>query len=91
MIDLELKLPDEVMENIPAGSRDDVVKYLAKYFDSIIGEYDNRFQKRMSQSAILGGPLSKYEKSMLRDFLIDLTLGKLEEAPPMAAEALSTI
>lgn len=84
---IELKLPDEVMENIPSGSRDDVVRYLAKYFDSVIAEYDVRFQKRVQGA--FGSPLSKYEKSILKDFLIDQTLGRIEENSLLAAEALT--
>lgn len=85
---IELKLPDEVMENIPSGGRDEMVRYLAKYFDTVIAEYDARFQKRVTGT--FGAPLSKYEKSILKDFLIDQTLGKIEETSVvMAAEALT--
>lgn len=87
MIDLELKLPAEVMDNIPSGSREDVVRYLAKYFDTVIDKYDARFQKRVQGG--FGGPLSKYEKSILKDFLIDQTLGKIDESSLMAAETLT--
>lgn len=88
MTNLELKLPDEVMENIPSGSREEVVRYLAKYFDTVIAEYEVRFQKRVQGA--FGQPLSKYERSMLKDFLIDQTLGKLDEmSSMMAAEAIS--
>ena len=87
MIDLELRLPDEVMENIPSGNREEVVKYLAKYFDTVIDRYDHRFQKRVR--GIFGTPLSQYEKSILKDFLIDQTLGKIEEASLIAAETLT--
>jgi hypothetical protein len=91
MTDLELKLPDEVMENIPSGNKEDVVRYLAKYFDTIIDRYDHRFQQRITGP--LGGPLSNYEKSLLKDFLIDQTLGKIEEATlkevSLAAETIT--
>lgn len=83
MTDLELKLPDDVMKNIPSG-RDEMIQYLAKYFDTVIEKYDVRFQNRVK--GFMGGPLSKYEKAQLKDLLIDLTLGKIEEAPQMAAE-----
>lgn len=88
MINLELKLPDEVMENIPSGSREEVVRYLARYFDTVIAEYDVRFQKRVTGA--FGAPLSKYERAILKDFLIDQTLGKIDEiSQVMAAEALA--
>ena len=83
---IDLKLPDEVVENLPEG-RDEMVRYLAKYFDTVIAEYDVRFQKRMTGA--FGSPLSKYEKSILKDFLIDQTLGKLEENSLLAAEVLT--
>lgn len=87
MIDLELKLPADVMESIPSGNKEDVIRYLAKYFDSVIDKYDARFQKRVQGT--FGQPLSKYEKSILKDFLIDQTLGKIEESSLMAAETLT--
>ncbi len=87
MMDLEIKLPDEVMDNIPSGNREEVARYLSKYFDGVIGDYDVRFQKRISGA--FGQPLSRYEKSMLKDFLIEMTLGKIESGPSlMAAEVL---
>lgn len=85
---IELKLPDEVMDGIPTGSREDVVKYLSKYFDGVIDEYSVRLQRRAK--GVFGEPISKYERSMLKDFLIDQTLGKLEETSQvMAAETLA--
>lgn len=77
MTDLELKIPDDVLETLPTGSREELVQFLSKYFDSVIDGYDIRFQKRVSGA--FGGPLSRYEKSILKDFLIDLTLGRIEE------------
>lgn len=85
MTDLELRLPDDVMESIPSGNRDAVVLYLAKYFESVIDKYDVRFQKRVKGA--FGAPLSRYERSILKDFLIDQALGKIEEASQVAAEA----
>lgn len=87
MMDLELRLPDEVLENIPSGNRDDVVRYLARYFDTVIDKYDSRFQKRVQGA--FGSPLSRYEKSILKDFLIDQALGKIEEASQFAAESIT--
>lgn len=87
MIDLELRLPDEVMENIPSGNTEEIVRYLARYFDTVIEKYNDRFQKRMRGP--LGEPLSKYEKAIIKDFLIDQTLGRIEEGTPMAAETLT--
>lgn len=88
MTDLELKLPEEVLEKIPSG-KTEMVKYLATYFDSVIDHYGVRFQKRVQGA--MGGPLSRYEKAILKDFLIDLTMGSLEEEPSaLAAETLTT-
>lgn len=74
MNDFELKLPPEVLEGIPSG-RDEMIHYLSKYFDGVIEKYDSRFQKRVSGA--FGGALSRYEKSILKDFLIDAIIGKL--------------
>lgn len=84
---LELRLPDEVMDNIPSG-REEMVRYLSTYFDSVIEKYDVRFQKRVSGP--MGGALSKYEKAVLKDFLIDQVIGRFEGGPSlMAAESLT--
>lgn len=71
----ELKLPSDVLENIPSG-HDDMIHYLARYFEGVIESYGSRFQQRVGGA--FAGPLSRYEKSILKDFLIDVTLGKLE-------------
>ena len=76
MTDVEIKLPDEILENIPEA-KNELVQYLSSYFDGVIDKYDSRFQKRVM--GILGQPLSRYEKAMLKDFLMDLAIGKLEE------------
>lgn len=82
MNNFELKLPSDILESIPPG-QEDMIRFLARYFDGVIDEYDVRFQKRVEGA--FGGPLSKYEKSILKDFLIDAVLGKLEEPPRLAA------
>lgn len=71
---LEIKLPDEVMENLPAETSG-IVERLSQHFDEVILTYEIRFQKRVQ--GVMGGPLSRYEKSILKDFLLDTTLGKL--------------
>ena len=86
MIDIELKLPDEVLENVPSG-KDEMIKYLAKYFDVVIDKYDIRFQKRVQ--GVMGGPLSRYEKSILKDFLIEMAVGNIEQASQLAAETIT--
>lgn len=87
MTELELKLPDDVLESIPS-SKEDMVKYLSQYFESVIDQYNSRFQKRVQGA--FGGPLSKYERSILKDFLIDVTIGNLEIAQPVAAETITS-
>lgn len=75
MDELELKLPDEVMNGIPVG-KTEMVSYLSVYFDAVIEKYNQRFQKRVS--GIMGQPLSRYEKAILKDMLLDLAIGKLQ-------------
>ncbi len=84
---LEIKLPENVLESIPKG-REEAAKYLAKYFDLVIAQYDTRFQERVNQGP-MAGALSRYEKSILKDFLVDLTMGKLGDSE-LAAETLTT-
>lgn len=80
MNDFELKLPPEVLDGIPSG-HDEMIRYLSRYFDSIINKYDSRFQKRVIGA--FSGPLSRYEKSLLRDFLIDAIIGKIGPDAPI--------
>lgn len=82
MNNFELKLPPDVLDSIPPG-HDDLIRFLAKYFDGVIEEYGVRFQGRVG--GVFGGPLSRYEKSILKDFLIDAALGKLEGPTRLAA------
>lgn len=86
MTNLELKLPDDVLEHAPKN-RNELIAYLSRYFDGVVDQYDGRFQKRVG--GLLGAPLSRYEKSLIKDFLIDSTLGKLDEDSQLAAAELS--
>jgi len=78
MDDIELKLPDDVLDNIPE-SKGEMINYLSKYFDGVLDKYNDRFQKRVQ--GVMGHPLSRYERAILKDLLMDLALGKLQEAP----------
>ena len=70
---LEIKLPDHVMENLPSDKAG-MISHLSKYVDEVIRQYEISIQKRVSGT--MGGPLSRYEKSFLRDFVLDMVLGK---------------
>lgn len=70
---LEIKLPDHVLENLPKD-RAQMLEYLTRYADDVIRQYEERFQSRVQGT--MGGPLSRYEKSLLRDFILDMILGK---------------
>ncbi len=83
MSSLRIKLPDEVMEKLPSD-RAEVVAYLSRYADAVIHQYDMGFQRRVQGT--MAGPLSRYEKALLKDFILDMVLGKelreqLEETP----------
>lgn len=78
MEDLELKLPEEVLNQLPAA-KEEMIKHLAVYFDGILEKYNTRFQTRVG--GFMGSPLSRYEKSMLMDFLIDLAIGQINSLP----------
>lgn len=70
---LEIKLPDHVMEHLPED-KTSLVKYLSEHVDDVIKNYEASFQRRVQ--GVMGGPLSRYEKSILKDFLLDVVLGK---------------
>lgn len=91
MTDLELKIPEEVLETLPSNNKAELINSLARYFEEVINKYDVRFQKRVGGA--VGGPLSRYERSILKDFLIDHTLSFLKEdetEKSFAAETLTT-
>ena len=69
---LDIKLPTEVMENLPT-ERSAMVEYVSRYVDEHIKQYEARFIKRVQGP--MGGPLSRYERSLLKDFLLDSILG----------------
>lgn len=89
MTDLELKIPVEILETLPSG-KEAMIRHLSSYFDGVIEKYGSVFEKRV-QGGPMAGPLSKYEKSILKDFLLSTTLGRLEEteASRFAAENAS--
>jgi hypothetical protein len=70
---LEIKLPDEVMEKLPAG-KSELVTFLSRLVDDEIADYEQDFQRRVQ--GVMGASLSRYEKSMLKDFILDRVLGK---------------
>ena len=70
---LEIKLPDHVMEHLPSDKAE-MIAHLSKHVDEVIRQYEISVQKRISGT--MGGPLSRYEKSLLRDFILDRILGK---------------
>lgn len=88
MADIEIKLSEDTLENIPSN-KEGMIRYLAKHFDTVIDDYNIRLRNRVSGS--LGDPLSSYERAILKDFLIDVTLGKLSlpSPEPVAAYAVA--
>ncbi len=70
---LSIKLPDEVMESLPTD-RSQLVAQLSRLVDEEISDYEQDFRRRVQGT--MGGPLSRYEKSILRDFILDRILGK---------------
>lgn len=77
MSDIEIKLPEDVLNNIPEG-KTEMINYLSGYFDGVIEKYNERFVKRVS--GIMGSPLSRYEKSLLKDMLMDLAIGEIQKS-----------
>jgi hypothetical protein len=73
---VELKLPADILDNVPKD-KEGMLKYLSGYFDVVIEKYNERFQSRVS--GIMGQPLSRYERAMLKDLLMDLTIGTIHQ------------
>ncbi len=74
---VQLIIPDEVMEQLPENKAD-WIPYLASFFErSVIKPYEESLSKR--QKGMLGGPLSKYEKTGYTDLLIDIALGQIRK------------
>ena len=74
---VQLVLPDEVLDNLPKD-RADWIKYLVGFFESgVLIPYEESLKKR--QQGVMGGPLSKYEKTGYTDLLIDIALGQLRD------------
>ena len=70
---LEIRLPDEVMDNLPS-EKEAMIVYLSKHFDEVIRNYEQEFTR--SVGGFLGQPLSRYEKATIKDFLIRMVLGR---------------
>ena len=86
---LDIKIPDDVLESLPTNKAA-MLEHLSRYFDEVIAEYETRFQRRAK--GVLGGPLSRYEKATLKDFLMDMTIGKLRgESDVSVAPAAAAI
>lgn len=78
MAGIEIKLSEDTLDNLPSN-KEGMIRFLAKHFDAVIDDYNIRLRERVSGS--LGGPLSSYERAIIKDFLIDVTLGKLHQPP----------
>jgi hypothetical protein len=88
---IEIKLPDDIMENCPQDKAA-MGTYLAEYLNKVIAVYEKRFQQRVKGA--LGGPLSNFEKALLRDFMLEALLGgplrqSLQESGPILLAAES--
>lgn len=64
---LEIRLPDEVMETLPA-EESELIPFLSRYFDGVIDDYQADLQRDVR--GVMGGPLSRYERATIKDFLI---------------------
>lgn len=84
MAGIEIKLSEDTLESLPS-SKEGMIRYLAKHFDTVIDDYNIRLRERVAGS--LGSPLSSYERAIIKDFLIDVTLGKLHQPSPEPAVA----
>ena len=65
---VKITLPDEVMEHLPTDRRG-MIEYLSRLFDEEVDEYDSSLRRRAA--APLNGPLTRYERSFIKDYLLD--------------------
>lgn len=88
MTHLEIKLPDDVMAHLPT-EKSALIACLSRHFDKVLDQYELRLPKRLG--APLNGPLSRYERATLKDFLMDQVLGDLLHLyePSLEARAAS--
>lgn len=70
---IDIKLPDEVMDNLPDDFHQ-MVTYLSGHLDKVVSEYELNFSTNVRGT--LGGPLSRFERSLLKDFLFRMVLGE---------------
>lgn len=76
---IKVILPDDLLESLPADPNQ-WESYIARFLLSgDLKTYDLSLQRRQ-KGAITGAPLSRYEKSMCTDLLLDIILGQLREA-----------
>lgn len=71
---LDIRLPEEAAEALPS-SKEDMVRYLLPFVDAAIADYELSLRRRVPGT--LGGNISKYEQSLLRDFLLDKLMGNV--------------
>lgn len=64
---LEIRLPDEVMETLPT-EESELIPFLSRYFDGVIDDYQADVLRDVK--GVMGGPLSRYERATIKDFLI---------------------
>ena len=76
MYKVQLVLPDDVLEHLPKDPQS-CVPYLAEFLGTVIKSYEESLGRR--QPGLLGAPLSRYEKTILMDMLIDMALGQLRQ------------
>ena len=64
---IDIRLPEEILEAIPS-SKEEMVRYLLPFVDVAIDDYEKGLRLRVR--GVMGGPLDKHEKSILRDFML---------------------
>lgn len=86
---IKITLPDDVMDNLPSNPAQ-WESYLAKFLQGgDLQVYDASLQRRQ-QGSVLGKPLSRYERSICTDLLLDIILGQLREARGMRPTTVET-
>ena len=74
---VKITLPDEVMERMPQN-KEGIIAYLSRYFEDEVNEYSSELQRQAP--APFNQPLNRYERSLVKDYLMRKTLGALLHA-----------
>jgi hypothetical protein len=88
---VKITLPDEIMERMPQD-KEGIITFLSRYFEDEVNDYSSELQRQAPSP--FNQPLNRYERSLVKDYLMRKTLGALlqqGEATPMSDAPLAAV